>query len=235
LDLKPPFNSFLYLKTITVLLEKKMKKRLLTVFILLALSQFACISMLVKSSIKDSTLNNKMLLHRGARVGDFAIYKGTNGSAQVALSITGISRGLYIVRNEIGIIIPRIGVSNTAIIDMYVDRYGNVKKGFLIDGTEKTPIKIAKNGQNEYLKNIRVTSKLRKELDIPRKITINGKTFSVQPKIFKSIKDQKETLTVYLSNARVKFLYVASYVYSKEKDETYTKLSAFELSEQGRR
>lgn len=116
-----------------------MKKLLPVILFMALLSQASCLGSIIRNSVKDTPLNNKFLLHSNARVGDYAILQGAKGSSQIEMKIIGRSAGLFVVRSKTGYVLPGLGLRNAVTIDVYVDRRGNVRQGFLIEGSEKTP------------------------------------------------------------------------------------------------
>lgn len=211
-----------------------MKKLLPVILVMALISQVSCLGSIIKNSAKDTPLNNKFLLHSNARVGDYAILQGAKGNSQIEMKIIGRSAGLFVVRSKTGYVLPGIGVRNALTIDIHVDRRGNVRKGFLIDGSEKTPLKVAKPGQNEYLQPIRLSAAQRREFDLSNRVTVKAGTYRVSTMAFKSIKDERETIVVYQNNPRVKFRHVIGYTFIKDGSQ-YQKNTAIELVEQGRR
>ncbi len=212
----------------------RMKKVLLILFSALLISQAGCLGSLIKNSAKDTPLNNKMLLHRYARVGDYAIFRGANDTAQVKMKIVAKIGGLYQIRTKTGLVLPGIGFRNTLTIDVYTDSRGNVKKGYLIDGDEKTPLKVAAPGQNEYRLPYRLSAAQKREFDLGSTVTVRAGTFKVSTVAFKSREKDKDTIIVYQTNSRAKFMHVAGYSLIKNGSE-YQKHPALEMIEQGNR
>lgn len=211
-----------------------MKKVLLILFSALLISQAGCLGSLIKSSAKDTPLNNKMLLHRNARVGDFAVFQGANGTAQVKMKIIAKTGGLYLIRTKTGYVLPGVGFRNTLTIDVYTDWRGNIKKGYLIDGSEKIPLKVAAPGQNEYRVPYRLSAAQKRKFGLDNRVTVKAGTFRVSTVAFKSREKEKDTIIIYQVNSRAKFMHVAGYSFIKNGSE-YQKHPALEMIEQGNR
>lgn len=210
-----------------------MKKVLIVVSVIAVLFS-GCISALVKSSIKDTPLGNKIVIHRNARVGDFAVLQGQHGKSQMTLKVKRYAGALLVVESDTATNPFGLGMKSVAKIEMWVTRGGIVKKGYLVDGKERTQLKIARYGQNEYVKKIPITYALRKKFGIKNRITVPAGTFYVRPVLYRMVKDSKESYSVYMTSNRVKFNQVAAYMYSKNSEGKYQKYSAFELSKHGR-
>lgn len=211
-----------------------MKKIFTSLLFAALLAQTACLGSIIKNSVKDTPLGNKFLLHSNPRVGDFAILKGAGGNSQIEMKITGRSGGLFIVRTKTGFMLPGIGMRNAVTIDVYVSRGGKVYKGFYIDGAEKTPLKVAGPGENEYMQPVRLTAAQKREFDLTYSETTGVGTFRVRPVAYKSMKNGRETYIVHMDNPRVKFRHVAGYTFSRD-GSTWQKTKALELIQQGRR
>jgi len=208
--------------------------KILTLLIVLAMST-SCINMIIKNSVKDTPLGNKMPLHSNPRVGDYAVLKASDGHVQMTLKITSKSGANYVIKSDTGTILPGIGYMNNLTLEIHVDRRSNVKKGFLIDGSERTPLKIAKPGDPEYMSVVRLSRAEASKLDLPRKITVGAGTFPVTATAYKMNKEDGEHRIVHLTNRRVKFTQVAAYTYYKNEDGTFTRQKSLELAEQGRK
>ncbi len=212
-----------------------MKKILLPLLFIALLGSTSCLSTIVSQAAKSSKVNNKMVLHSNPRVGDYAILKGSAGNTQMKLEIVKISHGLYVVRSETGVGMTGVGFMASLVVELHVTRSGIVKKAFVVEGTQYTPIQIARKGDPEYMTVVRLTSSEKRELDVPSRITVPAGTYSVSSVAFKSQKNDTEQRTVNLTSSRVKFGMVASYVYVKNSDGSFSRHQGFELAEQGRK
>jgi len=210
------------------------KKLVIVTLIFATFTMTSCIGMFVKNSVKDSKIGNKFLLHSNPRVGDFAIWKGTDGHTEVKNRIIARRGALFIVKVETNMIIPNIGSHNILTLELYVTRRGLVRQAYLIDGNERTKLQIAKKGDLEYQKVVHLTAKQKRTYEIPRRVTVTAGTYNVRNEAFQSKKNKKETVVVYLTNPSVKFRYVSAITFYKNSDGSLSKHEAFELSNQGR-
>jgi len=208
-----------------------MRKFLAISLLGLTLLTTSCISSIVSNAAKSSKVNNKMLLHSSPRVGDYAVYRGSTGSVQMTMKITGKRGGLYVITSDTG-----FGLSgqymSTLLLELYVDRSGNVKKAYVVEGSGKTPLQIAQKGDDEYRSATRLSSSQVKAMGIPSSITVQAGTYSVKPVVYKSTKNGQDVRIVNLVNRRVKFGYVAALTYNKS-GSSYEKVQSMELVEQG--
>jgi hypothetical protein len=210
-----------------------MKKFLKIIFIFSLLINFSCLSSMIKSSIKDSTIGNKMLIHSNPRIGDYAIFKGAEGNSQMTLKITGKRGSNFIIRSETGINYPNVGLMGAVTLEFFVTRNGSIKKAFLIDGNEKFPLKIAKKNDKEYMNIVKLSRREIKSLDVPKTIIVPAGKFRVRPLAYKTRKDDKEYRTVYLLSKKVKFQHVASYTYYTDGNGVIQKHQSMRLEKQG--
>ncbi len=211
-----------------------MKKISCAVLISAFLFGTGCLSAIIKSAVKDTPVANKIVLHSNPRVGDYALLKGGDEQQSYAkYSIVSKKGSLYVIRIETGVIIPGIGEMGKVTFEMNADRAGNVSSAFLVDGAERTPLKVAAPGDVSYLKPTSLTAAEKSKLEIPSRITVGAGTFNVTPLAYSQVNEGVEQKIVYLMNKSVKFGHVASYVYTIEGDDI-TKSKALELAEQGR-
>ncbi len=209
-----------------------MKKFISIIFAALLVTQAGCLKDMIKDSAKDTPLNNRILLHKNPRVGDYAIFQGAQGAAQVKMKIIGRSGKLFIIRSESGFVIPGVGFKESMTIDVYATWGGFVKKGFLVVGDERTPLKVAAPGQNEYMMPVNITADQKRKFGLGNSVTVKAGNFRVSLKAFKSRKSDRDTIVVYQISPQVKFMHVAGYSFLKNGSE-YEKHPALELIEQG--
>jgi len=212
-----------------------MKKFKILVLVSLLFLNTSCINSLIRSSVKDSTIGNKMPLHSNPRVGDFAVLKGSDGNAQMTLKIVSKKGAYFVIRTNTGVTFPGAGYINNLTIEMYVNKRGNIKRAYLIDGKDRTMLKIAKKGENEYMKPVRLTRSEKNNMNIPNRLTVPAGTFRVSSNAYKTINNERDQRIVYLTNRNVKFMQVASYSYSVNDNGDYDKYQGFELVSQGNR
>ncbi len=210
-------------------------KKIFIPILALAVIQTGCLGSLIRNSIKDTPIANKMIIHSGARVGDYAVLQGPDGKSQITMRIKRYAGSLLVIETDTSSNLFRLGMSSVAKIEIWATRSGSIRRGYLIDGTERIPLKIAKYGQNGYLKKIRLSYSLKKKLGITNKIKVPAGTYYIKATAFKSTKDTRDQISVYMTSRRVKFLQVATYVFLKDPDGEYQRVSSMELVKQGRR
>ncbi len=224
-----------------------MRKIITLLFILSALIFTGCIGSLVKNAAKDTPIANKIEMHKWARTGDYAVYKSIPntqgdqtaqalaGNTQVTLKVISAAGNTVTIRHETQTSMFGAGFMNNLVFQITADKKGNVLKGYMIDSdsNEKTPLKIAKQGDQNYkmFKNMN-TAELR-ALNIPTRITVPAGTFKVYAK--EATDTTNGTRTIYLYNPAVKFNQVATYVvYSNSETGKKEVKRVLELVQQGR-
>gem|GEM_PF-1648276 len=197
----------------------------------------SCLGGMIRDSIVETPINNKMMIHSYPRVGDYAEYRESNNAVYSKYSITGRSGRYFIIRLETGTLITGGIIMSKIIIEMYADRYGNIAKGYYVEGAKRTPLKVAKNGDKAYMNLIPLSYREKRQLNIPRRITVPAGTFNVRSKAFRVRSKEKNSQyekVVYLTNNRVKFGYVATYTFRKGDSGVFERQGALTLYSQGR-
>ncbi len=208
-----------------------MKKVFAIVVLGFALMTTSCISTLVSSVAKSQKVGNKMVFHKNPRIGDYAVYKGSDGKTRSTFRVVGKRHGLYVVQNDTGFEVAGNYMS-ALLLEIHVDKYGNVRKAFVIDGAQKNPMVIAKKGDPEYITVKKLSSQQRKELDIPKKVTVPAGTFRVTPLVFSSVNKGRDSLTVNLVSRKAKFGHVEALTFYNN-DGVLEEANSLKLVEQG--
>ncbi|MBN2041338.1 MAG: hypothetical protein JW864_14960 [Spirochaetes bacterium] len=226
-----------------------MKKVTAILLLLMAVSTIGCLSSIVKNAAKDTPISNKIDIHSGAAKGDYAVLKSVKndemkndatasmmtGETTTTFKIVKKGSGHLTIRQEISTSMIGASFMNNLVFEITSDYKGNVVKGFLIDADsgERTPLKIAKQGDDNYYAAKPVSASQLKKWGIPTRIKVPAGIFSVKGIMSKS--DDSENIVVFLMNPKAKFGHVASYSVYPDPDTGEMKAyKALELVKQGR-
>ncbi|MDA3884760.1 MAG: hypothetical protein PF638_04120 [Candidatus Delongbacteria bacterium] len=208
-----------------------MKKILLSITVISMLLLTSCMSMMLQSTIKNTPISNKIMLHDNVRVGDYAVYKSKIdaedeqskamiGETTVTVQITEINRsGVYIKQT-----VQTTGVAaifaNTMEFNLVSDREGNIKSGYFYDGPEKIPLNIAKPGDAAYNTFEKLNKTDHKKWNIPREVTVPAGIFTVDAMYYNDKDTKLGTHSVYLVSDKVSFYNVATMLVEEQPDGT---------------
>lgn len=222
-----------------------MKKTIFLLTITSILLLTSCMNMMLQTTIKDTPISNKIMLHDNVRVGDYAIYKSKISAedeeskkmiGQTTVTVQVIDRR----RNNITIkqIINSTGMAalfaSTMEFELTSDDNGNIKSGYFYDGPEKIPLKIAKEGDDVYNTFGKLNKTDHRTWNIPGEVTVPAGTYKVDAMYYKDKDMQEGTHSVYLGTKKVKFYNVATMLVEEKSDGAKSTI-IMELVEQGRR
>ena len=227
-----------------------MKRFNITAVLLCIMLSTGCLSAIVKNSVKDTPIANRIDIHSGARTGDYAVLRAINsetskdpaasmlaGNTTSTMKVLKKSNGYITIGQETSTSMIGGGFMNSLVFQITADYRGNVRSGCMIDtrSGEKTPLKIARNGDKNYYHVKTVSNTQLRKWGIPTRITVPAGTFSVTGKASVNT-DGSESITVFLVNPGVKFGHVATYaVYPDSETGVMTARRVLELVEQGRK
>ena len=222
-----------------------MKKFLLLIIVLSMLLLTSCMSMMLQSTIKNTPISNKIMLHDNIRAGDYAIYKSKidveDEQSKAMIGETTVTvKVINITRNRVTILqtMHTTGVAaifaNTMEFELISDLKGNIISGSFYEGPEKTPLKIAKPGDDVYNTFGKLNKTDHSKWNIPGKVTVPAGTFTVDAMYYNDKDMQEGTHSVYLGTKKVKFFNVATMVVEEKPDGTKIR-TVMELVEQGRK
>ncbi|MBN2790348.1 MAG: hypothetical protein JXR69_09180 [Candidatus Delongbacteria bacterium] len=222
-----------------------MKKTILLLIMTLTLVLTSCMNMMLQSTMKNTPISNKIMLHDNIRVGDYAVYrskidaedeqsKKMAGETTVTVQITDINRSGVNIKQTAHTTGVAAIFANTIEFDLVSDREGNIKTGFFYDGPEKIPLKIAKPGDAAYNTFGKLNKTDHKKWNIPREVTVPAGTFTVDAVYYNDKDTQEGTHSVYLGNKKVKFYNVATMLVEESADGIKSTV-IMELVELGRK
>ncbi|NOR45927.1 MAG: DUF1684 domain-containing protein [Candidatus Delongbacteria bacterium] len=223
--------------------ETKMKKFLLLITVLSTLLLTSCMSMMLQSTIKNTPISNKIMLHDNIRVGDYAIYKSKIetedeqskamiGETTVTVKVTNITRNRVTISQTMHTTGVAAIFANTMEFELISDKEGNIISGIFYQGPEKIALKIAKPGDAVYNTFGKLNKTDHKKWEIPRKVTVPAGTFTVDAMYYSDKDTQPGTHSIYLGTKKVKFYNVATMVVEEKSDGTKIR-TVMELVEQG--
>jgi len=202
----------------------QIKKIIILLFLsILVIFNVSCWKQFVKSVGTTLIYNNKILLHKNPRVGDYAIYKNYYENA-----INTMTRKIIKVENNrITMTVEQNSSDDQRLNDLYweiiTDPSGNVIDMYQIDKEDnsRAQLKIAKQPGEGFIKEYANTFGIAgSSIQIPGKITVPAGTFTVSTK--SKFTQEKYTISEidYLINDKVPFLEVYSYHYTKINHHT---------------
>lgn len=223
--------------------EKTMKKILLPLLMVSMLLLTSCMSMMLQSTIKNTPISNKIMLHDNVRVGDYAIYKSKVdaedeqskamiGETTVTVKVTNVTRNRVTILQTMKTTGVAAIFANTMEFELISDLDGNIQSGSFYEGPEKTPLKIAKPGDDVYNTFGKLNKTDHKKWNIPGEITVPAGTFKVDAMYYNDKDMQEGTHSVYLGTKKVKFFNVATMLV-EEKPDGIKSTVIMELVEQG--
>ena len=218
-----------------------MKKVILLIVATSALILTSCMSMIVKNTIKDTPITNRIVLHNNVRQGDYAVYRTLTDIGDPQLeTVTGETTVRIEVEsvngNEIHIkqTTNSTGMSgmfvNNIVFNMITDKDGNVKSASYTDGEEIVPLKIAQPGDDIYNEYQKVNKSDHKKWNIPENITVPAGTFKVDAMYYNDKKYEDKNDIFYMGTKKVNFYHVATMITDEDTREL-KKIT--ELIEQG--
>ncbi|MDA3837990.1 MAG: hypothetical protein PF574_03300 [Candidatus Delongbacteria bacterium] len=222
-----------------------MKKVLLSITVISMLLLTSCMSMMLQSTIKETPISNKIMLHDNVKVGDYAIYKSKVdsedeqskamiGETTVTVQVTNVTRNKVTISQTMNTTGVAAMFANTMEFELIADLKGNIESGTFYQGTEKIPLKIAKPGDDVYNTFGKLNKTDHRKWNIPREVTVPAGTFTCDAMYYNDKDTQKGTHSVYLGTKKVKFYNVSTILVEEKPDGTKLTI-VMELVEQGRK
>lgn len=221
-----------------------MKKIISLTAVLSALLLTSCMSMIVKNTIRDTPIGNKIILHDNAKTGDYAVYRAglsdEDPQAQAMMGETTVNVQIVSAKgNDVHIrhATNSTGMSgmfvNNIVFEIFSDKEGNVKRGTYNDGKETIELKIAGPGDENYNEFLPLKKADRDAWNIPERITVPAGTFDVEAMYYNDKQNTDDIQAVYLGSKKAKFYHVATILVNKKEGNRLS--TVLELVEQGNR
>lgn len=224
-----------------------MYKKILQLTVLCILFILTSCASLLKNTIKDTPVENKIPLHQNPQKGDYAIYKAAPysdnpqanliaGSLTTTLEITEVSGDNVYIKESFQSKGIAFSYMDGVVFKIITDKDGNVKKAFLVDHGEEIKLKIAKEGDENYNNYKALSSEDFHKWHVPSKVKVTAGEFETTARYLRKTKSTKNAEhAVYFTNPNVKFCHVASGAIVKKNDEVFECKIVLELIEQGNR
>ncbi|MBN1969247.1 MAG: hypothetical protein JXR48_02585 [Candidatus Delongbacteria bacterium] len=196
-----------------------MRTIMMFTFVSFMLLTISCASM-VKSAVKDSPISNKVFIHKNPKIGDMAVLESVVDKNNPQASFIGKTTSTMTVKDIKGDLVTvkhditssgMMSISGDMFFEYVVDLDGNVKSAVLIEGSERTPLKIAQPGDKGYNQFDEVSTEDMQKYNAQETITVPVGTFECTARYYVDPKKNGE-VQIYYTSDEIPFCHIASYV-----------------------